>query len=341
MTDPIDLSTFSKKIYPALREELQEAVAPAGEHSTAGLLEMITYQLGWTGEDAGPKAEGKQLRAVLTLLASEAAGGEWRNALPAAAAVELLHNFSLIHDDIEDLGETRRGRPTVWKIWGKAQAINTGDAMFSLANIALLRLADTVSTKAALQAGALFHATCLRLTQGQHLDISFEELLEVELETYWKMVAGKTAALLSFCLQAGALSAGADLELQSHYRDYGHYLGMAFQVQDDILGIWGEVDQTGKSITDDLVARKKTLPVLFGLSQKKTFHQIWSEEKITPETASHLAEVLMSEGGRAYAQSTAERLTDLALEALEKAQPVGYAGEILKELPKNLLQRSN
>lgn len=339
MTDSPDISTFSRQVYPALREELQKAVAPAGEHSTPGLLDMVTYQLGWTGADAGPKAEGKQLRAVLTLLACEAAGGEWRWALPAAAAVELLHNFSLIHDDIEDLGETRRGRPTVWKMWGKAQAINTGDAMFALANIALLNLADSVSTKAALQAGTLFHSTCLRLTQGQHLDISFEDQNQVELETYWKMVGGKTAALLAFCHQAGALSAGADLEVQGHYRDFGHYLGMAFQVQDDILGIWGEAGQTGKSTTDDLVTRKKTLPVLYGLAQRKSFFEIWTQEDITPDNALQLAEILQAEGGRAYAQSTAERLTDLALEALEKAQPAGDAGEILRKVAAKLLTR--
>lgn len=341
MTKPSDLSSFSQLIYPALREELKKATAPAADHNTPGLLDMITYQLGWTGENAGPKAEGKQLRAVLTLLACDAAGGDWGDALPAAAAVELLHNFSLIHDDIEDLGETRRGRPTVWKIWGKAQAINTGDAMFALANIALLNLADTVSTKAALQAGALFHTTCLRLTQGQHLDISFEDETQVELETYWKMVGGKTAALLAFCLQAGALAGGADLDVQAHYRDFGHYLGMAFQVQDDILGIWGEEGQTGKSSTDDLVTRKKTLPVLYGIGQKKDFYRIWSEDEITPENAPQLAEILQAEGGRAYAQNTAERLTDLALDALEKAQPRGNAGEILGKLPITLLQRSN
>jgi geranylgeranyl diphosphate synthase type I len=341
MADMSDFSSFSKKVYPALREELQKAVAPAGDHSTEGMLEMITYQLGWTGEKAGPKAEGKQLRAVLTLLACQAAGGDWQDALPAAAAVELLHNFSLIHDDIEDLGETRRGRPTVWKIWGKAQAINTGDAMFALANMALLNLADTVSTKAALQAGTLFHATCLRLTQGQHLDISFEEHIQVELETYWKMVGGKTAALLAFCLQVGALAAKADLETQAHYRDFGHYLGMAFQVQDDILGIWGEADQTGKSITDDLVTRKKTLPVLYGLAQQKSFFEIWSSEEVTPENALQLADILQTEGGRAYAQNTADRLTDLALEALDKAQPRGEAAEILVVLARNLLQRTN
>jgi len=341
MAEISDLASFSKKVYPALREELQKDIAQAGDHNTPELLDMVTYQLGWTGENAGSKAEGKQLRAVLTLLACEAAGGDWKDALPAAAAVELLHNFSLIHDDIEDQGETRRGRPSLWKVWGKAQAINTGDAMFALANMALLNLADTVSTKAALQAGALFHSTCLRLTQGQHLDISFEKEIEIDLETYWKMVGGKTAALLAFCLQVGALAAGTDLEVQAHYRDFGHYLGMSFQVQDDILGIWGEADRTGKSITDDLVTRKKTLPVLYGLAQEKSFYKIWSEEEITPENALQLAEILQSEGGRAYAQSTADRLTDLALEALEKAQTQGTAGEILKITARNLLQRSN
>jgi len=341
MTDSKDLTSFSEKVRPALREELQQVISRAGDHNTPELLEMITYQLGWTGENAGTKAEGKQLRAVMTLLACEAASGDWQVALPAAAAVELLHNFSLIHDDIEDLGETRRGRPSVWKIWGKAQAINTGDAMFALANISILNLADSVSTKAALQAGALFHATCLRLTQGQHLDISFENRDEVELDTYWKMVGGKTAALLAFCLQVGALAAGADLEIQAHYQDFGHYLGMAFQVQDDILGIWGVEEQTGKSITDDLVTRKKTLPVIYGLAQKKTFYQIWTEQDITAENAVQLAEILQAEGGRAYAQSAADRLTDLALAALQQAQPADQAGEILKILAQNLLQRSN
>ncbi len=341
MTDSKDLISFTEKVRHALREELQQVISRAGDHNTPELLEMITYQLGWTGENAGTKAEGKQLRAVMTLLACEAAGGDWQVALPAAAAVELLHNFSLIHDDIEDLGETRRGRPSVWKIWGKAQAINTGDAMFALANISILNLADSVSTKAALQAGALFHTTCLRLTQGQHLDISFENWDEVELDTYWKMVGGKTAALLAFCLQVGALAAGADLEIQAHYRDFGHYLGMAFQVQDDILGIWGLEEQTGKSITDDLVTRKKTLPVIYGLAQKKTFYQFWTEQDITAENAVQLAEILQAEGGRAYAQSAADRLTDLALSALQQAQPADQAGEILKILAQNLLQRSN
>ena len=341
MTDLSAISEFSSNTRPALRSELENVIAQAGEHGTLGLHEIISYQMGWTGDNAGPKAEGKQLRALFCLLACQAAGGEWGNALPAAAAVELIHNFSLIHDDIEDNGLVRRGRPTVWKVWGEAQAINTGDSMFALANLSLMNLANTVSPAAALAAGKIFHATCLRLTQGQYLDISFENQDQVELETYWQMVGGKTAALLAFSLESGSLCAEVTPEIQSHYRDFGHYLGMAFQVQDDILGIWGEEEQTGKSTSGDLVTRKKTLPVLFGLAQDREFKKIWSSAENTAENAPRLAEILQAEGGRAYAQSAADRLTDLALTALRLAQPQGEAGEILQETSRKLLQRSN
>jgi geranylgeranyl diphosphate synthase type I len=334
-------STFSEQTRPALREEIEQVISAAGENGTPALLEMITYQLGWTGEGAGPKAEGKGLRALFTLLACQAAGGSWQKALPAAAAVELLHNFSLIHDDIQDRGETRRGRPTVWKIWGEAQAINTGDAMFALANSALLRLADTVSPQAALQAGRSFHSACLRLTQGQHLDILFEEVDQIELETYWEMVGGKTASLLAFSLEVGALSADADPDTQKHYHDFGRYLGLSFQVQDDILGIWGEEEQTGKSTIGDLVTRKKTLPVLFGLAQKRDFYAGWIEGNISPEKALLLSEILQAEGGRAYAQNTAEQLVELAMEALHKAQPEAQTGRILETLAQDLLRRAS
>ncbi len=339
MTDLSAITSFTRTAHPALREELEKAIAPAGDHGTQELQAMITYQLGWTGENAGPKAEGKLLRALFCLLACQAAGREWKDALPAAAAVELIHNFSLIHDDIEDNSQLRRGRPTVWKIWGEAQAINAGDAIFALANSSLLNLAETVSLKAALKAGKLFHATCLRLTQGQHLDIAFEDQDQVQLETYWQMVGGKTAALLAFSLEGGALCAEVDPKIQAHYRDFGHYLGMAFQIQDDILGIWGDEELTGKSTTGDLITRKKTLPVLYGLAQNGEFAKAWSSGEIKPDNAPRLAEILDSEGGLAYAQSSADQMTGLALEALEKADPQGEAGEILFKTARQLLSR--
>ncbi len=341
MTDKSAFEIYSEDIRPALREELERAIAPSADHGTPELQVIITYQLGWTGENAGPKAEGKQIRPLLALLACEAAGGDWKNALPAAAAVELIHNFSLIHDDIEDNGEMRRGRPAVWKIWGEAQAINTGDAMFALANSSLLNIENTTSQEAALLAGKYFHKACLRLTQGQHLDIAFENMDQVELESYWQMVGGKTAALLAFSLEVGALCAGVSTETRERYRDFGHYLGLAFQAQDDILGIWGQEEQIGKSITDDLVTRKKTLPILYGLAQKKSFFEEWSASEITPENVGQMSRKLEAEGGRAYAQNTADRLTDLALSSLKTAQPEGKAGEVLFELAEMLMKRKD
>lgn len=339
MTDLSAIAHFAGIARPALREELEKAIAQAGDHGTPELLTMITYQLGWTGENAGPKAEGKQLRGLFCLLACQAAGGEWRDALPAAAAVELIHNFSLIHDDIEDNGQLRRGRPTVWKIWGEAQAINTGDAMFALANASLLNLAETVSRERTLEASNLFHTTCLRLTQGQHLDIAFEDQDQVELETYWQMVSGKTASLLAFSLESGALCASADPIIQNHFHEFGYYLGLAFQAQDDILGIWGDEERTGKTTTGDLVTRKKTLPVLYGLNQKKGFYEGWISGEMTPEKALHLGELLEAEGGLIYAQSEADRLTEQALTALQNAKPQGEASQILMDTAQQLLNR--
>jgi geranylgeranyl diphosphate synthase type I len=340
MNTSSDFATFAALVRPALKKELQNTVSLAGKNGTPELLTMLGYQLGWSGDNAGLKAEGKQIRPLLCLLSTEAGGGSWKTALPAAGAVELIHNFSLIHDDIEDRGELRRGRPTIWKIWGEAQAINTGDAMFALASLALTRLEKTLSAEIAHQAGILFQTTALRLTQGQHLDIAFESMENISLEQYWQMVGGKTAALLGFSLEVGALCAGISSERQECFRDFGHYLGLAFQAQDDILGIWGDEEIIGKSNTGDLVVRKKTLPVLYGLDQKKDFFQAWQKDPITPELALEMAQMLEVEGAYAYAHKTANQMTDLALTSLKKAQPENNAGQILVEIAQKLLKRN-
>jgi geranylgeranyl diphosphate synthase type I len=340
MNKKMGFEAFAQKTRPELKKELLNVVAQGGDFGCSELLDMITYQLGWTGDGAGPKAEGKRIRPLLVMLAAEGAGGNWRDALPAAAAVELIHNFSLIHDDIEDQGETRRGRPTIWKLWGEAQAINTGDAMFALANISMHNLNRTISSPAAQEACSLFHSTCLRLTQGQHLDILFEDREVVSLDEYWEMVSGKTAALLAFCLEVGAISAGVTPNVKNSYREFGHNLGLAFQVQDDILGIWGETDQIGKSNTGDLIEKKKTLPVIYGLEQKKGFYQRWTAGPILPGDVQDLRVMLEEEGGLAYAQKHASQLTSLALTALKHAAPKKEFGQDLIELAETLLGRN-
>ncbi len=339
MTGKSKYQAFRQDAYPALKTFLEQVIAAAEQTHSDGLVTMLHYQMGWTGAGAGKKAEGKQIRPMLVLLAAQAAGGSWRDALPAASAVELLHNFSLIHDDIEDESDFRRGRPTLWKRWGIPQAINTGDAMFSLANLALTQLAKNYSPDLTLKATHLFQQTCLQLTKGQHLDIHFETITEVSLDAYWDMVAGKTAALLSFSMEVGALCAGAPSAVQSACRDFGRDLGLAFQVQDDLLGIWGEKEVSGKSASADLISKKKTLPIIYGLGQPGRFKDRWAAGPIAPGDIPALRVELEAAGAYDYAKNYADQLTQDALRNLNKAELTGNAGEALQELADQLLRR--
>lgn len=335
----MSLEKLAPRYRQAIEEELQRVLSQANGEGLEGLHHMLAYHLGWEGQGAGEEARGKRIRPLLLLLACAAAGGQWQRALPAAAAVELVHNFSLIHDDIEDNSPLRRGRATVWSIWGVPQAINAGDAMFTLANLAMLRLQDACSAPLAIQALQVIQDTSLDLTQGQYLDLAYESRGDLTLDAYWPMVKGKTAALLAACTEIGALVAGVSSERRTAYRQFGSSLGLAFQVQDDLLGIWGDVAFTGKSAQSDLLSGKKSLPVLYGLSRQGPFAERWSRGEITPEELPALAAQLEREGARDYTQATANTLTGQSLHALEAAEPQGEAGEALVDLAHRLLRR--
>jgi geranylgeranyl diphosphate synthase type I len=307
----------------------------------AGLHEMMAYHLGWIGEGAGAEARGKRIRPLIVSLCHAACEGDWKNSLPAATAVELIHNFSLIHDDIEDNSNLRRGRPTVWKIWGIPQAINTGDALFTLAHLALWDIKKNTDSQTALECTKVLQEDCLSLTQGQYLDIAYEKRIDLSIDSYWQMVGGKTAALLASCCELGALTAQATDLRRRYFRDFGWNLGLAFQALDDILGIWGELSKTGKSAESDLVTGKKSLPILYGISQKKTFYERWPEGKVEAFELETAAQVLISEGAREYTQTLADMYTEKALFALDTAKPSGEAGKALYDLARMLLQRQN
>jgi len=324
---------------PSIEDELHMAVDLVDELNSDGLKHMLAYHLGWEGEGASLEARGKRIRPLLVLFTAAAAGGEWERALPAAAAVELVHNFSLIHDDIEDNSPTRRGRSTVWKKWGVAQAINAGDAMFTLAHLATLRLQDTAYSLIAFKATKILQNVCLRLTQGQYMDLAYEARGDLSMEAYWPMVSGKTAALISACTELGALVAETNDIICASYREFGYSLGLAFQAQDDLLGIWGDAAITGKSAESDLLSGKKSLPVLFGLSQNGPFAARWNQGPITPEEVPGLAVQLEHEGAYTATQAQATQLTDQSLGALEQANPQGEAGEALRTLALRLLKR--
>jgi geranylgeranyl diphosphate synthase type I len=333
------IEQYFQTYLPIIETELQAAVDRSNGIGLAELRDMLAYHMGWVGPCAGPEARGKRIRPMLVLLTTAAAGGEWKIALPAACAAELIHNFSLIHDDIEDKGVLRRGRPTVWKKWGIAQATNAGDAMFALAHLELLRLSDTLPASTVIKASKSLNQTCLHLTQGQYLDLAYEQRLEVTEAEYWPMIEGKTSALLAACTEIGALIASDQVRVCQAYKQFGYSLGLAFQAQDDLLGIWGDAGLTGKSNESDLVTGKKTLPVLFGLNKRGKFYQRWLEGSISTEEAPAIADLLAEEGAQEYTRQQVDRLTDQAIQALDTAYPQGDAGHALIELANFLLQR--
>ena len=211
--------------------------------------------------------------------------------------------------------------------------------MFILANMAMGDLAETHPAETVLQGERIFQEACLNLTRGQHLDIDYEKRPSIDVGDYWKMISGKSATLIAASMELGALFGGADVDLRLAYRDFGHYLGLAFQVQDDILGIWGDEAVTGKSTASDLLERKKSLPVLFGIEKGESFAQRWAQGNITETDVPELATILEREGARQRTQEAADQMTDLAMNALRQADPQGKAGDELFTLAKWLLER--
>ena len=333
------LKSLTVSMLPAIETELQRAVARLDEPSTRPFHDMLTYHMGWSGEGAGSEATGKRIRPLLVLLTCAACRADWQPALPAAASIELIHSFSLAHDDIQDDSELRRGRLTVWKRWGIAQAINVGDLLFILAHLLISEMGKQYPPETILHVERIVDEACLALSSGQYLDIAYEKRADLTIEEYWHMVSGKTAALLAASTQIGALLGGADEAKQENYKSFGHYLGLAFQAQDDYLGIWGNSALTGKSVESDLVAGKKTLPVLLGLSKKGLFARRWAQGKISSEQAGPLSEILAEEGIKVSTQAAADEMTNLALQSLHAASPQGEPGKALFELARMLLNR--
>ena len=322
---------------PEIEAEMKLIAGSADAATYVPFYGMLHYHLGWADASFAPISvpAGKHIRPVLCLLACEAAGGDPRSALPAAAAVELLHNFSLIHDDVEDASDMRRGRPTLWKVWGAPQAINTGDALFTIAHMAFGRLSMYgVSADVQIEARNRFDQTCLRLTQGQFLDMSFEARSVVTVDEYLEMIDGKTAALVSGTAAIGAILARSNRV--DHYAEFGRMLGLAFQIEDDLLGIWGDPSVTGKSAAGDIASRKKSLPVLYGLRRSAELRELYAALEIE---VPRVVELLEQAGAKEHAATIADDYTQKALVALDAAQPRGEAGEALRTLAAGLLGR--
>ncbi|HEX7474172.1 MAG TPA: polyprenyl synthetase family protein, partial [Candidatus Limnocylindrales bacterium] len=265
------------------------------------------------------------MRPLLGLLAYASITGEFEPALPGAAAVELGHNFSLVHDDIEDGDTERRHRPTLWTIHGIPQAINTGDTLFTLSRIALHRLTDLgFSDAKVLRLMRLYDLTCLALCEGQYIDIwTSEHDTAMSVELYFDMIGRKTAALIAASIEAGALLATDDEEVIARYRAFGWALGLAFRLNDDLLGIWGAEQATGKE-PSDLARHKKTLPVLYAIEhgsaeERARLMTLYSTSSPSVDEVAEAVAILERTGARDYTRDQARRYRDEAIAELDAA----------------------
>ena len=302
----------------------EEILRVVGAHdpSTAGVYEMIRYHLGLDGSNG---ASGKRMRPLLGLLAYASIAGDHAPALPGAAAVELGHNFSLVHDDIEDGDRERRHRPTLWALHGVAQAINTGDMLFSLSRVALHRLSELgFSDSKVLRLMRLYDETCVALCEGQYIDIATSESDEVmSVELYFDMIGRKTAALIAASIEAGALLASDDDEVIARYRGFGWALGLAFQLNDDLLGIWGAEQATGKE-PSDIARHKKTLPVIYafehaGPDDRDRLTELYARTDPTAADVAEIISLLERTGAHDFTRTEARRYRDEALAELDAA----------------------
>lgn len=344
-----DLNVAIQPYVNAVDVELRRSL-PNEDATIGAFYDMMRYHLGWLDEHFEPSSigNGKRLRPVLCLLAAEAAGGDFRAALPAATAIELLHNFTLIHDDIEDASSQRRHRPTVWKLWGIPQAINAGDGMFALSHLALLRLTKTpIAPERVLSMIAAFEQTVLRICEGQFLDISFEGRLDVGIDDYTAMIERKTAALIECSMRLGAMATDARSGIVTSLAEAGRLLGMAFQIKDDELGVWGDESVTGKPVAGDIYQRKKSLPIVYALAtaggeSKKLLAAIYQQEEVSRSDVETVLSVLDDVGARGYCNSAATSYYQQGLSELSKVTREDVAGSLqkLRLIAKSLVERA-
>ncbi|MCE5207024.1 MAG: polyprenyl synthetase family protein [Chloroflexi bacterium] len=330
---------FAGLLLPPFENTIKQTLLSELGSDYPDLNYMLAYHLGWESQGVDPKTQGKRIRPLLLLLSAIACGNRWEDFLSLAASVELIHNFSLIHDDIEDGSPLRRGRETLWVRWGVPQAINAGDLMFTIAHKAVLGNSRILGEQTTLEASQLLLQTCIRLTQGQFMDMNFEKRNDVTSNEYLVMIQGKTAALFGCCSELGAINVSPST--RSAMRNYGLSLGMAFQIQDDILGLWGKTSQTGKSIESDLVSGKKTFPILYALQNNPAIKGRWDKSTITPSEAKEISSQLMEDGTYSYTKSIVEQYTTRAVQYLKSINIDNDAMTSLIEIAGTLFARNN
>lgn len=337
-------------------DALMRTVVDEAESRTEGMFKaadlplynVVRYHMGWVDEEflTGTADGGKRVRPAVCLLSAGAAGGDPDAAIPVAAGIELLHNFTLMHDDIQDRSELRRGRPTVWQKWGEEQAINAGDATFALSQLALIKAGERgIDPDTLVEIFGEFNRITLRIVEGQVLDLGFEQRSEITVDDYLRMIGGKTAAIVAFAAWAGARVARCDRANSTRFHEFGRMLGLGFQVRDDFLGIWGEASDTGKQPGDDIRGRKKSVPIIMLMEalaerDREELVALYQKESITQDDVASVTSLLDEYQISARVQQLVETYHSEALGLLDEIAEPGDYRDALSGLAERLIERS-
>lgn len=316
---PVVLSKYVDRLEAALHLSIPEAVI--------SLYQSVRYHMGWVDQAGEPVSGGigKRLRPTLCLMACEAVGGLPEEAIPAAVALELIHNFSLVHDDIQDQDAERHGRPTVWSLFGESNALNVGDTLYVLGYKTLIEAAQFSNTKAInLRVFERLTQSVLDLVEGQYLDLEFEKRLDVTTEEYLDMSMRKTGALIVCATEVGAIIGSGDSAVSSILARTGWYTGQLFQIRDDVLGIWGDSAATGKAVNSDIWRRKKTFPVVHAIQHASgtaatVMRMLYEKACLSDVDVGQVLDVLDSTGARKEAEILSVRLAEQAVDTIRKA----------------------
>ncbi len=297
-----------------IEQEIKELVERQFNKDYPLLGSILAYHFGWRANGVG---SGKKVRPKLLLMTCDALGGNWEKAINAGVAIELIHNFSLIHDDIQDQSDYRHGRHSTWREFGIAQAINAGDALLACAYQAAGRLEKDYSNDRVQRISTVLANACSHLIGGQSLDLQYEHLEAITQNEYKFMIGGKTAALFSACTEISALLSVSEEKIVKGLAEFGKAFGIAFQIQDDWLGIWGNVDQLGKSTESDLKMGKKTLPIIYGLEKKGKFFSAWRNSTPSEFNITLMTALLQEEGAKKYTEEMAASWFERSIRILE------------------------
>ena len=333
--------------YKDLVEEGLAAILPYPALSDLNI--PLQYHLGWTDRDGNPAAtpasQGKALRPTLCMFACESLGGDLDHAVSAAAAIELIHNFSLIHDDIQDQDVERRHQPTVWSIWGQPKALVAGDSMQCLGDLSMLRGAQLgVAPDTAVRVSRILTEGYLEMIEGQCLDLGFEARTTITTDEYLHMIACKTGALIRSAVEIGAVLASDDPEVTAAFASFGNYLGRAFQIRDDYLGVWGDEVATGKSTDSDIRRRKKAFPAVFALDRasgaaRQDLHRIYAQEELDDSDVERVMAIMDELGAPEYANRLTAESADQATRALAGVNLPGWVRDEVDQLVEFLARR--